>query len=211
MAGLYALGDYVAAVRALLPRGRAWEGSVIGQVVQGLCGSAARLDARAQDLLVDAFPASSVELLPDWESSLGLPDPCAGIAPTIQQREAQVVARLTDSGGQSAQHFINFAAQLGYTISIRNYAPSRFGRPFGQPFGGEAWAHTWAVIAPLETVTRFAFGQSGFGEPFAAWSNAVLECELQARAPAHTILLFIYESGVLDFTDPNNSDMLPGL
>ncbi|WP_197520275.1 putative phage tail protein, partial [Paraburkholderia tropica] len=52
-----------------------------------------RSTSRANYLLIDSFPPTAYELLPEWESTLGLPDPCAGEAPTIPQRQAQVLAR----------------------------------------------------------------------------------------------------------------------
>lgn len=188
--------DYLRAFQALMPRGRVWPrdpDAVQTQVFTGLTQIYARNTARANYLLVDAFPATTYELLPEWEATLGLPDPCAGESPTIQQRRAQVVARLSSSGGQSAAYYIGFAAQLGYGITITNYAPFRCGQSTcGQQLGNSDWFFTWSVNAPLNTVVRFAAGQSAAGEPLASWNNAVLQCELSAIAPAHTVLQFRY-------------------
>src|SRR5260363_17238 len=79
--------------------------------------------ARANRLLRDICISSTVELLPEWEATLGLPDPCTGPLSTVQARRAQAVARFANTGGQSAAHFIRMAAQLGYAISITCYAP----------------------------------------------------------------------------------------
>ena len=106
------------------------------------------------------------------------------------QRRAQVVARLVALGGQSVPYFIAVALALLYPITITEFEPSRFGRRFGSRFGGDAWAHTWQVNAPTFTITRFRFGTSAFGEPFAVWDNTVLLCEMKRLAPAHTVLLF---------------------
>ena len=99
--------------------------------MQALAQVYVRQTARSRNLVVDAFPATTVELLPEWENTLGLPDPCAGPSPTLGQRIAQVVARLTDSGGQSVAYFVELARRLGYDITVTQYAPSRFGRRFG--------------------------------------------------------------------------------
>jgi hypothetical protein len=95
-----------------------------------------------------------------------------------------VVARLTASGGQSIAYFKAVALALGYDITITQYSPSHFGRPFGLPFGGTAWAFAWQVNAPMFTINRLEFGGS-FGTPFASWGNNVLQCELLRIAPAH--------------------------
>jgi uncharacterized protein YmfQ (DUF2313 family) len=190
----YSASDYLQALQALLPRGRVWPrdpDAIQTQVLSGFTPEFARVTARANNLLVDAFPGTTYELLPEWEATLGLPDPCAGSSPSTQQRVAQVVARLTATGGQSVAYFGAVAAALGYAITITQFSPSRFGRPFGLPFGGTAWAFAWQVNAPTFTINRLQFGGS-FGTPFASWGNNVLQCELQRIAPAHTTLLFSY-------------------
>ena len=77
-APLYSAEDYRAQLVALLPRGRAWPkepGSVQHQVMAGFAPMFVRLDQRSQQLVFDAFPGNTVELLPEWEAALGLPDP----------------------------------------------------------------------------------------------------------------------------------------
>jgi uncharacterized protein YmfQ (DUF2313 family) len=153
-----------------------------------------RLNTRVNQLLTDAFPRLTHELLPEWEDSLGLPDPCIGEVSTTQERRAQVLAKLTGTGGQSKAYFIGYAADLGYTITIEEYSPFRMGQHgMGQPLGGHDWAHTWAVVAPATTVTPFTVGLSATGEPLQAWGNASLQCLLEEIAPAHTELLFVYQ------------------
>jgi uncharacterized protein YmfQ (DUF2313 family) len=186
--------DFLQAVLKLLPRGRVWSrdlGAVQNRILLGLVTVYERSTDRANHLLVDAFPAATYELLPEWEATCGLPDPCAGPSPTTQARRDQVVARLTAIGGQSIPYFESLASRLGYEITITQYTPSTFGRRFGAPFGGTSWAHAWRVNAPTFTVRHFEFG-GGFGPPFSFWSNNVLQCELQAVSPAHTVLNFSY-------------------
>ncbi len=179
---------------SLLPRGRVWSrdvSSVQSRALLGLVTIYEDSTARANQLLVDAFPGSTYELLPEWELTLGLPDPCAGPAPTIQARRAQVVARLTAAGGQSIPYFTGLAKSLGYEVTVTQFMPSRFGKRFGTPFGGVDWAHAWQINAPTFTVNRLRFGDS-FGSPFSYWTNNVLQCELQSVKPAHTVLNFSY-------------------
>ncbi|KVC66608.1 YmfQ family protein [Burkholderia stagnalis] len=188
--------DFLSAFQALMPRGRVWTSdpdATQTKVFRGITSIYAQNTARANYLLVDVFPATTVELLPEWESTLGLPDPCAGPAPTIQARRAQVVARLAATGGQSVSYFTRLAANLGYAITITQFSPFRFGQSnFGTPLYGIPWAFAWQVNAPTFSVKSFLFGNSAYGEPFAAWNNNVLQCELQIYAPAHTQLLFKY-------------------
>ena len=190
----YSASDFLGAFQALLPVGAVWSrdpSSVQSRTLATLMPTWARLAARDENLLVDAFPATTVELLPEWEATLGLPDPCAGASPTLQERQAQVLARFANSGGQSAAYFIGYAANLGYAISITQFAPAVAGRlRAGQPCYGRDWAFAWQVNVPGSVVTYFRAGQSAAGEPLEDWNNRVLECELRRIAPAHTVVLF---------------------
>lgn len=188
--------DFLAALQALMPRGRAWQRStdaVQTKVLAGLAPSYERQTARANYLLIDAFPSTTYELLPEWESTLGLPDPCAGPAPSIPLRRAQVIARLTNQGGSSVTQLIAFAAALGYTVSITQYTQARAGvLRAGDPICGYDFNFAWKITAPLNTVTRAVAGAMAAGDPLASWGNKVLECEFRAVMPAHTIPIFAY-------------------
>lgn len=194
-APIYSKDAYQAALLALMPRGRVWskdQSTTQAQLQRAFAGVFQRSNGDASGLLVDAFPTTAVGLLPEWEAALGLPDPCAGPQPTIQARQAQVAARIASIGGQSPQHYIDYAASLGYAITITQFSPSRFGRSFGLPFGGIDWAYAWQVNAPTFTIQRFRFGEDAFGEPLSTWGGTVLQCELTSVSPAHTTILFNY-------------------
>lgn len=195
-APLYSAADYLAALQALMPRGRVWPrdtDAVQTRALSGLAPSYARQNARSNQLLVDAFPATTFELLPEWEETLGLPDPCAGPSPTIYARRAQVVARIQALGGQSVAYFIAYALALGYVVTVTEFVPARIGLArAGQPLNGDAWAHAWQINASLHTVVRAQVGIAVAGEPLAYWSNSVLECQLREVMPAHTVLIFSY-------------------
>ncbi|MBR8030783.1 YmfQ family protein [Burkholderia vietnamiensis] len=192
----FTAADFLKALQALMPRGRVWpraQDAVQTKVLSGLAPSYARQTARANYLLVDAFPATAYELLPEWEETLGLPDPCAGPAPTIPQRQSQVVARFVGGGGPSIADLIQFAANLGYTITITQFSEARAGQlKAGDPCCGTAWSFAWQVSAPLNTIVIARAGAMAAGDALASWGNAVLECELRSIAPAHTILIFSY-------------------
>jgi uncharacterized protein YmfQ (DUF2313 family) len=204
-APVFQAADFLAALQACMPRGRVWPketDAVQTQTLQGLATPFQQHNDRANYLLVDAFPATAVELLSEWESTLGLPDPCAGESPTLQQRQQQVVARLTNSGGQSAAYYIAYAKALGFDVTISEFTPFRIGQQaMGAPVGDQDWAFTWRVNAPAATIAFFSMGQSAVGEPLESWGSDVLQCELTAIKPAHTILIFAYgEPGNLNTT-----------
>ncbi len=192
----YAADDMLREFQALLPRGRVWprDGDAVQtQVIAALVPTWARLAQAGPALLVQAFPSTAQGLLPEWEATLGLPDPCAGPSPTLEQRQGQVVARLTDSGGQSVPFLEAYAADLGFTITVTEFSPFKVGvSTVETPIADGQWAFAWQSNAPLDTVTVFNVAQGTVADPLAAWGNAVLECELKRIAPAHTIPIFAY-------------------
>ena len=182
----------------LLPRGRVWPkvmDALQPQAVAALMPTYQRLIERDNNILVDAFPATTVELLYEWEASLGLPDPCAGPDPTIEQRQAHVVARLTQSNGPSIPSLTAFAAALGYTITITEFAPARADITCADdPCYEPEWAFVWQVNAPSITA-EYACADTAFADdPLITIGNTVLQCEMQRLAPAHTVLQFNYEA-----------------
>ncbi|HSR78773.1 MAG TPA: putative phage tail protein [Xanthobacteraceae bacterium] len=188
--------EYAQQFQRLLPRGRVWHrgwGMVQDQVVLLLMPTWVRLHVRLNDLIAQIFPCTTTELLPEWEDTLGLPDPCTGPLGTLQQRMAAVCAKFTARGGQSKTYFIAVAAALGFEITITEFQPFRAGvSRVGDALYGYDWIHTWRVNAAADTIIYFRTGQSTAGEPLRAWGNRLLECVLQALKPAHTILIFSY-------------------
>ncbi|WP_269501116.1 YmfQ family protein [Burkholderia sp. IMCC1007] len=198
----FTAADFLKALQGLLPRGRIWpraDDAVQTQVLSGLAPSYERQTARANYLLVDAFPGTAYELLPEWEETLGLPDPCAGESPTISNRQAQVVMRLANNGGQSIAFYYGQAALIGCSIIIEQQAPFGMGSSgMGDPMGGSEWAHVWTVWIPFNDT------------PGAAqyWGNAVLECEFETLAPAHTVVQFADSAVLYWMLDPNGASLL---
>jgi uncharacterized protein YmfQ (DUF2313 family) len=184
-------------LKSLLPPGRAITrepGANIDTLLDGLAQEWARLDAAGLELAVDVNPLTTLLLLPDWERAAGLPDDCIGeLAETLQDRRADLVARLSSTGGQSAAYFIEVAAALGYTVTITEFRPFRVGQSaVGDALTNGDWIFAWRVNAPETTITSFRVGQSAVGEPLRAWGNERLECAIEQLKPAHTILLFGY-------------------
>lgn len=192
----FSASSYAEALKALLPRGRVWSkeiGSVLSSVMSVLSPTYQRNGDRAAYLLVDAFPGQSVELLPEWESTLGLPDPCTGPLPTIQQRQAAILARWTSTGGQSVAYFEAVAAALGFPVTVTEFAPFWAGVSHAaDPLGNETTVNVWQINAPLVTTYWFEADVSAAESPLASWGNTLLECQLTAIKPAHTYLQFAY-------------------
>jgi uncharacterized protein YmfQ (DUF2313 family) len=192
-APVYTAADFLQALQSLLPRGAVWPrdpDAVQTQTLRGLVQTNVRLNARANNLVAESNPATTLELLSEWESTLGLPDPVIGLLPTIQARRGVVVSKFANYGGQSAAYFINQAALMGYAVTINNNAPFRVGQSYiGQPLGSPDWFFTWTMNIPTITMYSFRTGQSSVGEPLNYWNSLPIGVEISEIKPAHTILI----------------------
>lgn len=187
---------YRAQLQALLPSGAAWpreSNTVLARFLATLAEELARVDVRAEQLVDEADPRTTAELLADWERVAGLPDSCVMAAQTMQERRDALVAKLTNLGGQSRQFFIDLAARLGYSITITEFYPFQVGSSaVGDALNGDAWALAWRVNAPTTTVREFRVGGSAVGDALRSWGNEPLECAITSLKPAHTHVQFGY-------------------
>ena len=188
------LPEFLQRFSDLPPPGRAFSrdpDTVQAQVFTPPSTALANLHAGAMLLLEqEADPRYTVQLLPEWETDYGLPDPCTPANSSIPQRRAALLAKIAAQGGQSPAYFVAVAAAMGYTITITEGQPSRFGSRFGMPLAGSGLQFVWIVNVPAITVRYFQLGSSAFGERFATASATDLQCRLNNLKPAHTTLIF---------------------
>lgn len=187
--------DYTQHLLALRPTGPAWPEQ--DQALSGLAPELARVHNRALDLIEEGDPRTAREALARWEGVTGLPDPCsAGIATTLQERRAAVVARLNATGGQSASYYESLATSLGYSVRITEYRPfvagwSRCGDRLSGPHPVRFY---WRVEILGARVTLFRAGSSQAGDRLGKITRAEdLECLLRRLRPAHTTLVTSYQ------------------
>jgi uncharacterized protein YmfQ (DUF2313 family) len=189
--------DFAQAVARLFPRGRAFPGdpdTQLARLNQALADAIFTVHvADVQLLEQEADPYYTINLLPDWETDFGLPDPCSAPNPTIDQRRKALLSKIASIGGQSRAYYIGVAAALGFSITIYEYRTFRLGvLHLGDLLCGPGWEFVWRVDAPQITVDRFKLGVSALGEAFWTIGNTELECRLRSIMPAHTILIFNY-------------------
>lgn len=162
----------------LLPQGRAWSrdpDSVLGKLLLAIGDGAARIEARARQLLLEMDPRTADETIADWETQLGLPDTCTGALTDLDDRRAAAWQKLTGTAGQSVPFLVAAAARLGFTVSIEEFRPTYCDCDCDAPVYGEEWHVAWGVLAEE------------------AGPSTVLECVLSRARPAHTTVFFEYE------------------
>jgi uncharacterized protein YmfQ (DUF2313 family) len=190
------IDNYKAQLGQLLPPGKAFansDNSKLGDLLAAQSVELARVDGRAEDMILEADPRTTNEMLPDWERVCGLPDECTGGGETVEERRQLVTAKYTQRGGQSPGFFQELAATLGYDVEIEEYHAFRVGDDTGDPAYDDDWAHAFSVLVPDETTVRYFASFSGCaGEPLATWGDDALECVITRAKPAHSTVLFAY-------------------
>ncbi|HSH72333.1 MAG TPA: putative phage tail protein [Methylophilaceae bacterium] len=188
--------DYLAQLRELLPPGPAWprdNDSLLTKLLTGWAEEFARIDARADDLVDEADPRTTSELLPDWERVVGLPDPCVTVNQSVDQRRAALVSKLTSIGGQSRQYFLDLAFSLGYIgSSIEEYRPFNCTDDCNDALYSELDRFVWTLFLPSNSGIYIMNCNSACNSPLQAWGDEVIECRVNRYKPAHTKAIFAY-------------------
>lgn len=136
---------YRDALLSLLPQGRAFlrdRGLPLYQLIEGVAKEFSRVGERIVDLQREEMPHESTELLPDWEETLGLPDPAIPVG-TLATRRGMVAARLLDDTGHSMPDIETIAAAMGYGPPVvTRWPPFRVGvSRIGYRLYGRGWGH----------------------------------------------------------------------
>lgn len=157
---------------ALLPEGRAWSkepGSNFYNVAWALAERFAAVEQRIDDMLIEADPRFTVELLDEWEQRYGLPR-CGDLELSDTQRRDVLVATITAEGNGTPQNLIDIAADIGYVITIDENTPD---------------VGTFTVNAPLDNIAPARYGIARYGERYQTWGNELLQCMLNFYKHAH--------------------------
>lgn len=194
-APLPGFGDWMAATLDLLPPGRAWSrepASNLGKLVGVLATERKARHERAVNLLeVEAFPTTSVELLPEWEQAAGLPDPCKPLPGTLADRWSALADVFFADHPPTPGNMVLWAAQAGWTVEIREQRDFVAGVSMAEDTVDES-DFVWVVTILDQVVSFFRAGQSASGDPLYTFPDAAtLECVLRRAAPAHTQVHFI--------------------
>lgn len=149
------------------------------RLLAGLAVEFSRIRGRVDDMRRELNPATTSELLSEWEGIFVLPDHCTnGITLTEPERLARLRAKVAAIGGQSRAYFILLAQRMGLEIEIEEPEPFYCGtHGCGDPIGGLEWRFSWIVHAPSHPSPAL---------------RTLFECAFITLKPAHTIVAFSY-------------------
>lgn len=189
--------NFLSLVRDLMPTGLAWNrapDSFLTEFLTSLAEELTQANKRTDELRVELDPRTASESLDDWERLLALPDECSDPENTsLATRRNEVLAKLTGQGSISRQFYIDLAARLGYTITIFEYRQFQAGVSHaGELLSNGDWVFCWLVTAPAGVADFFEAGIDVAGDPLAVYSDGVLECYIEKRKPAETLVFFAY-------------------
>ena len=135
-----------------MPKGRAWStdpSATLTAVLNGLAAVYASQAVSANGLLVDSFPATAVNLLTEWQSTLAQPDPAGPTPSSTAQAQQFVVAKFASTGGQSVAALTALGTAYGISITVDPRAPFRAGQSrAGHQCGTTDWFYGWYIHLP---------------------------------------------------------------
>lgn len=116
-------GDALQTVQQHLPRGEAWHafriaGKVAYRLFQAFSDAYEDMSKALCRLVEELNPYSTTQLISEWETAVGLPDPCLPTTTTLEERRAQVVFRLTKKRWTSEQDWKDLALLFGLEITV---------------------------------------------------------------------------------------------
>lgn len=118
-----------------MPRGRAWPRdpeAYLPKYVSGFAQRLADLELSADELLLEMRPETTVQLLPEWETYLGLPE-CESTSQSFDRRRAAVVEKYHRKGGLQTWQIELIAAALGFTVTVTEQWPHHVLRDVNYP------------------------------------------------------------------------------
>lgn len=189
---------FLTILQKLLPEGAAWPralDSMLARLLTSFAFLFSLLDLRLRDLVAELNPATSDELLPEWEEFVGAFDACNTTVGTLAQRRIRVAAKLSEQGGLSRAYFLQLALDLGYLdTTITEFRPTNCEMPCEVPVIDEPWRFVWQVNLPHQGDNHTVFrADSRCDERVDSYAFGALECQFMRFKPAHSTLIFTYE------------------
>jgi uncharacterized protein YmfQ (DUF2313 family) len=153
-------------------------------------------ESGAQTVLREQQPDRAVVGLEDWERNYALPDSCSGgVSQTLEQRRTALRQRIAGRGDLSRGFMIALAATIGYAgATIDEFGPTTCAHPCDSPVLGFEWIGVWRMNLAQATSITETTCEGASDAPLRVFGNTQLECVINRRKPAHTLVMFGYAS-----------------
>ncbi|EMK5462988.1 DUF2313 domain-containing protein [Vibrio cholerae] len=184
-------------IMANMPRGIIWSREHTLKLYQYAAGYAPRLKAaeeNADNILLEMRPETTVQLLPEWEWYLGLPE-CNLEKQTLETRRDAVVEKFHRKGGLQAWNIEKLAADLGFDVEVQEIFPHHCLRGCTYPLYEEKYRHLLTIN--VKGITQsYATCLDDCLTPLVSQTAAALECTLNKIKMGGKYYDFIYEESV---------------
>lgn len=167
-------------------------GTNVYKFLLGISAELVRLEATAEAIANDFDITQTVVLLERWEESVGIPDLCFDRTGTVEQRRQNVIVKLTHMRHIiTREQFIELAAALGFTVTIRSGTegsalfPLLFPAPFAAAQG------RFVMVVSVSGVSAEFFPLL-FPAQFSASAAQVLQCVMGVISPINVQPVFEY-------------------
>lgn len=188
--------DYLTQLQQLLPPGIAFtreSDRTLTRLLSAFADELYRVDLRSLDLMIETDPRTTIEMLADWERVAGLPDPCALSAQTLEQRRSALVSKLTMTGGQTKQYFIDLAESLGYPgTTIDEFTPMTCNDDCNDELISETDRFCFRVNLVNSGGLFIMDCNSDCNSYLQSWGDEIIECRINRFKPSHTTAIFAY-------------------
>ncbi|MDU1063272.1 MAG: putative phage tail protein, partial [Leclercia adecarboxylata] len=138
--------------------------------------------SRVSDLVLEANPSTTTELLDRWEYCSGLPDSCSVPGTdTTEERQRRVATKFNLVGGITKEFYLAVLESLGYegaTITT---------------FEDEGREYDWQVNIPKAATISNMTCLGNCTDYIRIWGATEAECVLDKLCASHTILSFTYQ------------------
>lgn len=153
-------------------------------------GNALDAAQRAADKLLDeAFPLTAYSLLSDWERNAGV----SGAGLSVDQRRAQIDAKMNEKGMQSRGYFLAIAARFGFpNATITEYRRATCNDNCNVAIWGPDALFVWTITLPATGGVFRATCNSNCNAALQSWGHSLVEGAISEDRPAHTTVLFAY-------------------
>ncbi|ENM3953878.1 YmfQ family protein [Vibrio cholerae] len=180
-----------------MPRGVIWQRETTLDLYKYAAGYAPRLEAAeisAEGLLFEMRPETTLQMLPEWEDYLALPECNAG-KQAIESRRAAVVEKYHRKGGLQAWNIEKLASDLGFDVEVQELFPHHCLRGCDYPLYEEKYRHILRIH--VKGITQaYATCLDDCLTPLVSQTAAILECTLNRFKMAGKYYEYIYEESI---------------
>ena len=191
--------SYTQQLRSLMPPGPAWAsgpGTTFLQLLVAFAEELVRTHQKVLALIEESDPRTTIELLENYETVYGLPEPCIQIPDTVAQRQRALAEKWTRHGLATPQYYQDLVRSLGFPRAIVEefYDSTNLYKWRINIITGDAayWKVNEVVGEPIlsfnvdNTYIQWWTTIDEVNKPLRQWYLEFLLCVMNKVKPAHT-------------------------